>query len=36
VESAPHAFAGLELIDWLIARKPSMIGPDSITGARRV
>jgi hypothetical protein len=29
VESAPHAFAGLELIEWLIARKPSMIGSDS-------
>jgi hypothetical protein len=29
VESAPHAFAGRELIDWIIARKPSMIGSDS-------
>jgi hypothetical protein len=29
VESAPHAFAGRELIEWIIARKPSMIGSDS-------
>jgi Putative cyclase len=29
VESAPHAYAGRELIDWIIARKPSMIGSDS-------
>ncbi|HEV7606732.1 MAG TPA: cyclase family protein [Steroidobacteraceae bacterium] len=29
IESAPHAFAGRELIDWIIARKPSMIGSDS-------
>jgi hypothetical protein len=29
VESAPHAYAGREAIDWIIARKPSMIGSDS-------
>jgi hypothetical protein len=29
IESAPHAYAGRELIDWIIARKPSMIGSDS-------
>jgi hypothetical protein len=29
IESAPHAHAGRELIDWIIARKPSMIGSDS-------
>ena len=29
VERAPHAYAGRELIDWIIARKPSMIGSDS-------
>ena len=29
VESAPHAHAGRELAEWIIARKPSMIGSDS-------
>jgi len=29
IESAPHAHAGREVIDWIIARKPSMIGSDS-------
>jgi len=29
IESAPHAYAGREVIDWIIARKPSMIGSDS-------
>ena len=29
VESAPHAYAGRELIDWIVARRPSMIGSDS-------
>ncbi len=29
IESAPHAYAGRELIDWIIARKPAMIGSDS-------
>jgi hypothetical protein len=29
IESAPHAYAGRELIEWIVARKPSMIGSDS-------
>jgi hypothetical protein len=29
VERAPHAYAGRELVEWIIARKPSMIGSDS-------
>jgi hypothetical protein len=29
IESAPHAHAGRDVIDWIIARKPSMIGSDS-------
>jgi len=29
IESAPHAYAGAELIAWIIAHKPSMIGSDS-------
>jgi hypothetical protein len=29
IESAPHAYAGREVIDWIIARRPSMIGSDS-------
>ncbi len=29
IESAPHAYAGRELIAWIVARKPSMIGSDS-------
>jgi len=29
IESAPHAYAGRELIAWIVARRPSMIGSDS-------
>lgn len=29
IESAPHAYAGRGLIEWIIARQPSMIGSDS-------